>query len=398
MSSSPQYKYCGCCGKMPHAVFHRRSTPIMAHANDIIHVPIHFHVFVSNLSETVVKDCYDALNQAFLGSNDVEQSKIPNTSAYPWKPVSGIPNITFDAYQQDGTFNMTTYDPVDLSSYEHPVEAYFDAVHPLPNMINVYIGETIDNTLGEAYLQSNVCFVYHASVGGHEHPGSLAGYNLGKTLVHEIGHCFGLYHPFDDAECDGNPRFLDIPEQIQPNFVTKLYFDEVAQHWTCKDDNRYNDRIYNTETSCLDLSSPVNEMGINYMDYGTDDVSIIFTKEQCALMRDTVLNTDIVQYTITHYGGEDGNDNTTTEDTNSEEVCIDAEDTNCHDTNDEVVICEDCDEIHIVEEVSSSSWWWLILLLLVLLLLALSFGSSSSSSSSSLAFESGGVNTNPMMI
>ncbi len=44
--------------------------------------------------------------------------------------------------------------------------------------------------------------------------GGEVGYQLGKTTVHEVGHWFGLLHPFNGHSCDGVGDFInDTPAQ-----------------------------------------------------------------------------------------------------------------------------------------------------------------------------------------
>ncbi|OCL10376.1 zincin [Glonium stellatum] len=44
--------------------------------------------------------------------------------------------------------------------------------------------------------------------------GAVAGYNQGKTAVHEAGHWFGLLHVFEGNSCDGDGDFIaDTPQQ-----------------------------------------------------------------------------------------------------------------------------------------------------------------------------------------
>jgi hypothetical protein len=235
-----------------------------------------------------IQEAHKILNAAFDATNNVELAKVPNTPLYPWKNRVGNPNIQFlplntsdiqVEYLKIPHASLNDTSPVDDASHQAGVE---------PGVLNVYIGNTDTGILGQAELGSNIVFALHSAIGGGSHPGTLSSYALSKTLVHEIGHAFSLPHTFSDYNCDHVSVFPDVPEQIKPNFQTVL-FQTSDGNWDCKNDNRFNDRLNDRYKSCLSIQRNVatstNEMGINYMDYGVDAVSIMFTESQSLMMR-----------------------------------------------------------------------------------------------------------------
>lgn len=135
--------------------------------------------------------------------------------------------------------------------------------------LNVFVGSIDGNVLGFTLLPIFASFLSSYD-GVVLHYGSMPGstfkrYNIGHTLVHEVGHWLGLMHTFQGG-CDGAITDLveDTPAETQPG---KGEFCPVGRN-SCPDQPG-NDPIHNhmtyTEDSCRTefTSGQVDFMGFN---------------------------------------------------------------------------------------------------------------------------------------
>lgn len=107
---------------------------------------------------------------------------------------------------------------------------------------------------------------------------AFARYAKGRACVHEVGHWFGLRHIWGDLGtldpelgCTADDGINDTP-----NAATAY-----ASNGSCSD------TIVN---SCLDEPIDFPDMFENYMDYSSDDCQSMYTIEQVAVMRSSLLN------------------------------------------------------------------------------------------------------------
>lgn len=235
-----------------------------------------------------IKAAHTILNTAFSATNTSELSKVPDSSMYPWRRLIGNPNVQFLPIQSDRLTAEYINISVESLDNNRPVDDAFRIAGVTSKVLNIYIGNTSNNVLGQSTLGSNVVYVCYKTLGNEMYPGEIPAYALSKTLVHEVGHALSLPHTFSDNVCDHSAVFPDVPEQIAPNYDTILYQSPEGD-WNCSGDNRDQDRNTGSRYSCLhmelDPSRAPNEMGINYMDYGEDKVSVMFTKSQATMMR-----------------------------------------------------------------------------------------------------------------
>lgn len=133
------------------------------------------------------------------------------------------------------------------------------------NYFNIWICLMSDNILGYASfpdegltVEQGVVIDYRSLPGG-----AYAQYNQGKTLVHETGHYFNLYHIWgdDDGQCTGTDFVDDTPNQGD---ASKGCFTGI------RTDN------------CT--ASGTGIMYQNYMDYSFDNCMLLFTRGQASRM------------------------------------------------------------------------------------------------------------------
>lgn len=95
-----------------------------------------------------------------------------------------------------------------------------------------------------------------------------APFDLGRTLTHELGHYFGLFHIWgdDNGACNGSDEMDDTPNQADSNGQCPPF-----PHITCG-------------------NGPNGDLFMNYMDYVDDKCMVMFTKDQSVRMRSTLLN------------------------------------------------------------------------------------------------------------
>jgi hypothetical protein len=293
-----------------------------------------------NISETQVQANHEVINTYFkevVGADD-----IPNTTRYPYKDIMGAPKILFEPLHAGGvteaagyilrlqtpTNPPSSYD--EISQMQAELEAQGHQIEP--GVIYVYItslqSDSSGSVLGVAEaIISNACAVSYGTVGSATVPGTITGYEQGKTLVHELGHCLGLFHPFSHSACDSSTTdfiFSQNPQGVRqknPNVYTTLAGIDNTNNGldnrgrdslryctgsaTCEADTSNglkpgDEELGQAPYSCPDDGKTVPETLASaesrfetfmiFMDYGDDTTMLAFPSFQCDTMRSVIEN------------------------------------------------------------------------------------------------------------
>jgi hypothetical protein len=235
-------------------------------------IPVIFHVVLpdpSVVTDAQVMAQIDTLNRDYAGING-DSVKIPSF----FKSLFGKSSLQFCLAQHTPTGDITT--GIDRGT---TTQASFN--NTTDGVKHVSTGGT-DIWDGTKYFNVWICALSNGVVGYATFPddnqpdeqgvvidyrslpgGSFTGFNTGKTLSHETGHYFNLYHIWgdDNGACTGTDYVDDTPNQANS---TSGCFSGVRTD------------------ACTPGGNGI--MYENYMDYSNDDCLVMFTVQQVARM------------------------------------------------------------------------------------------------------------------
>jgi hypothetical protein len=258
--------------QLKQAVAQRLAQPSARIAAATVYVPIVFHIVLTDptvITDAQIQAQLDTLNKDFAGLN-ADSTNIPAA----FKPLFGKSIIQFKLAQRtpnDQPTNgivrkVTTRTAFSISTdgVKYNSSGGDNAWDP-SRYLNIWICKITGGILGYATLpgtggQSAQGVVILSS----SLPGGAAPFNQGRTLTHETGHYFFLYHIWgdDDGDCTGSDDVNDTPDQGDATFG-------------CPGGVVVTDNCTGTAPGILYE---------DYMDYVDDACMHMFTNEQVARM------------------------------------------------------------------------------------------------------------------
>jgi hypothetical protein len=267
-----------------------------------------YHENKENISIEHIRAQHKVLNADFDKTN-TDLSRVPTSGDYNFAKVIGKGKIQFvpllvDQITDKSDYIERIYTSKPVFSDINEVEQFLQTTNYKKEIevLSIYICPMVDGLLGQANLFSNSCMINWRTVGSSMFSGDplLVNYNHGRTATHQIGHILGLPHIFsENGTCDIS-EFHDIPAQRYPNIDAYIicqngvYTATLCNHFRDCNQPYYNRVEENVPYSCSNDHQHKYEMFMNFMDYGDDNNSIIFSKTQVQAMRNYLLSCTIL--------------------------------------------------------------------------------------------------------
>lgn len=249
----------------------------------LVTIPVVVHVIhyngIGNITKQQIEDGIRVLNEDFQKLN----SDTSNTRTI-FRNIAADVQIEFKLANIDPTGNCT--EGIDRVSsyltYDKRNEVKALSYWPSNQYLNVWLVNTIQGsgngtTLGYAQFPNSGNLNTYGLVCRNDQWGSIGTANSsnGRTATHEVGHCFGLFHPFQGScgsSCNGSGDFVcDTPPTSGQTFGCDY------SNNTCS-----NDAVGNSTANPNPYTSNVPDQLENYMSY--DDCQTLFTEGQKSRM------------------------------------------------------------------------------------------------------------------
>lgn len=300
--------------KLAKIVPDNKSLRMAKRMESIVYLPVVFHIVLPNpylLTDQVIASEINVMNTDFGGLN-ADSTNIPAA----FQAVRGHSQIRFilakrtpDGKLTDGidrVYSSTTGNPNNIvDSIKRSSLGGADAWDPA-SYINIWVGKTSNDEgvlgytqiPGSGSLQDDGVFCNILGFGVSDCNVSI--YNKGRTVVHELGHYFGLFHIWGDdenlaAKCSGDDFRSLIAEGSTYTLPTTLYNPPGKGNTPQDIGDTPNQAVSSSScyTGIVTDSCSAVAPGImyqDYMDYTPDDCYSLFTKKQVDRM-EYVLNT-----------------------------------------------------------------------------------------------------------
>ncbi len=239
--------------------------------SNTVTIPVVVHVVHRAVADSIslsrIMSNINSLNQDYNFEN-ADTNLIP---AY-FRPLAGIVGLRFALANLDPQLQPTTgvtYTKTGVTAFplDNTIKDSAAGGHDIwdrNNYLNIWVGRLSGSVLGYAQMPGGPAgsdgVVIDYRYFGTQGTGSQSPYNKGRTATHEVGHWFGLWHVWGDANC-GNDFVSDTPVSQDANYGCPAY-----PSISCNNGANNN--------------TAGGDMHMNYMDYTDDRCMYMFTQGQ----------------------------------------------------------------------------------------------------------------------
>ena len=197
-------------------------------------IPVVVHVIHdggnSNISYAQIESAIQQVNEDYNGTN-ADFGNTRNTTEAPFAPIAGVTHVSFELAKIDPNGKCTNgvqrrNNSAAAYNAGDNVKAYngggLDA-WPIDKYMNIWVVQSIE-TSGAGVTLGYAQFPYFGSANTYgvvirnDAFGTMGTANGDRTFTHELGHCLGLFHTFQDGgssqDCGDNGDYCcDTPPQ-----------------------------------------------------------------------------------------------------------------------------------------------------------------------------------------
>ncbi len=259
-----------------------KNTTVGKNGQTVVTIPVVVHVLYKNQTQNITDE--QIASQIAVLNNDFRKMNADFNSVVPdaFKPFAADMELAFCMATKTPTGATTTgIERKSVASTFNFSNNYYTSAGLVAwdptKYLNIWVGDMPNPYLGWAYLPDAAGQPFDGLAIGYKYFGTTGTvaplFSGGRTATHEIGHYFGLLHPWgeDDSICgtpDNDDGCADTPATSGPYF-TEDYPSFPDNQYTC-------------------TPSANGAMFMNYMDYVSDFEMAMFTNDQKTIASNTM--------------------------------------------------------------------------------------------------------------
>lgn len=302
-----------CCGSLNDSpsVMRELNSKLIEHQHQhpqtrdisLITVGVVFHICYANPNTTTMSNdvawTLDKLNKDFNGTPD-DLNNFDNiysgnssfqTTYNDYKARKGSMNVRF-VLSQIVYVSRPVQSSSNISVLDSNIKSFSQAINP-EKFLNVWVADLNSGLLGYAQFPwefNNNTKKYDGVLiakGTFGPSASYSAFNLNRTLTHEIGHWFGLYHTFQTTFSYQGGNIDYAPGNNVEEMKGDCVIDTPPQSIPTYGNPFSTPTVWPTSQPS-DQTQSFRAMFMNYMDYVDDVAMFIFTADQTNKMRQMV--------------------------------------------------------------------------------------------------------------